>query len=109
MKLSDRSSSFKSGLAVKRRSLEASNIIELVKQNDGTIFNQMWRRSPIRYVDSIILRIIVVIEPMPAKAKCRKIVTVWATLSLTKMKLVAYVNGTMPRENSRNTLQTLSY
>jgi hypothetical protein len=31
---------------------------------------------------------IVTIEPIPAKAKCRKMVTVWATFSFSKMKEV---------------------
>lgn len=51
-------------------------MIGLVRQKDGTILSQIYILSPSANVDSIIIRIRVAIAPIPAKAKCRKIVTV---------------------------------
>ena len=68
--------------------LEEANMIGLVRLKDGTILRAMFSLSPILKVEGMIRRMKEVIAPIPANAKCKKIVTVYATLSLVKMKLV---------------------
>ena len=104
-----KSSPFKSGLSENSLSLDEANIIELVRQKDGIIFNLAFIRSPSYLVDSRPRRIKVAIAPMPANAKCKNIVTVCATFSFVKRKLVTYVKGTIARGYSKNRRHTLSY
>jgi len=65
-----------SGLNIAKLFLLDPNIIELVRENDGTIFSIQRSRSPTSLVESIILKINTTIPPIPEMTKCINIVTV---------------------------------
>jgi hypothetical protein len=64
------------GLTSYRVAFERENITEFVKQKDGTIFSTHNKISPIFSVEVITLSRNTTIPPIPAKTKCKKIVTV---------------------------------
>jgi hypothetical protein len=64
------------GLTAYRVDFEIENITEFVKQKDGTIFSTHNNISPIYSVEVITRRRSTTMPPIPAKTKCRNIVTV---------------------------------
>ena len=66
----------KSGLETLNNSLLEANIIEFVKQNEGTIFRIHFKRSPISFVYSINYNKSTRIAPIAEKVKLINIVKV---------------------------------
>ena len=80
--------SLRLGLIYLSYALAELNMIESVRQKEGTNLSTQRRASPIDWVELISLKMNTTIAPIPENTKCMKMVTVCARFSLENIKEV---------------------